>query len=97
MPQDIPVVLVGQPDGTGASSVHNILPHWVKVTPHLRNGRGCMHVKVRTRLASGRLSHVFFQLFLLFYKSGRLRIVIATANLVDYDWRDIENVLIHDS
>ena len=29
---------------------------------------------------------------LLFYKSGRLRLVISTANLVDYDWRDIENV-----
>ena len=28
----------------------------------------------------------------LFYKSGRLRVVISTANLVDFDWRDIENV-----
>ena len=28
----------------------------------------------------------------LFFRTGRLRIVISTANLVDYDWRDIENV-----
>ncbi|KAI0030960.1 tyrosyl-DNA phosphodiesterase-domain-containing protein [Vararia minispora EC-137] len=27
----------------------------------------------------------------IFYKTGRLRIVIPTANLVPYDWRDIEN------
>jgi tyrosyl-DNA phosphodiesterase 1 len=32
------------------------------------------------------------QFMLLFYKSGRMRVVISTANLVDYDWRDIENV-----
>ena len=28
----------------------------------------------------------------LFYKSGRLRVVVTTANFVEYDWRDIENV-----
>lgn len=28
----------------------------------------------------------------IFYKTGRLRVIISTANLVDYDWRDIENV-----
>jgi len=28
---------------------------------------------------------------MIFYKSGRLRIVITTANLVPLDWRDIEN------
>jgi len=28
----------------------------------------------------------------MFYKTGRLRVVISTANLIDYDWRDIENV-----
>ncbi|KAF8900465.1 tyrosyl-DNA phosphodiesterase-domain-containing protein [Gymnopilus junonius] len=27
----------------------------------------------------------------LFYKSGRLRVVVSTANLVAYDWRDMEN------
>jgi len=29
----------------------------------------------------------------IFYKTGRLRVVISTANLVDYDWRDIENAV----
>jgi tyrosyl-DNA phosphodiesterase 1 len=29
---------------------------------------------------------------LLFYTTGRMRLVVTTANLVDYDWRDIENV-----
>ena len=28
----------------------------------------------------------------LFYKTGRLRVVVSTANLIEYDWRDIENV-----
>lgn len=28
----------------------------------------------------------------IFYKTGRLRVVISTANLIDIDWRDIENV-----
>jgi len=30
---------------------------------------------------------------LLFYRSGRLRLVLSTANLVDHDWRDIENTV----
>jgi len=30
---------------------------------------------------------------LIFYKTGRLRVVISTANLIDYDWRDIENAV----
>lgn len=30
---------------------------------------------------------------LIFYKTGRLRVVISTANLCDYDWRDIENAV----
>ena len=28
----------------------------------------------------------------LFYKTGRVRVVISTANLIAYDWRDMENV-----
>lgn len=28
----------------------------------------------------------------LFYKTGRMRVVIASANLVSYDWEYIENV-----
>ena len=30
----------------------------------------------------------------IFYKTGRLRVVISTANIIDIDWRDIENVSI---
>ncbi|KAI0056848.1 phospholipase D/nuclease, partial [Artomyces pyxidatus] len=29
----------------------------------------------------------------IFYKSGRLRIAVSTANLVEIDWRDIENTV----
>ncbi|KAG1873180.1 tyrosyl-DNA phosphodiesterase-domain-containing protein [Suillus subluteus] len=29
----------------------------------------------------------------IFYKTGRLRVVISTANLIDHDWRDIENAV----
>jgi hypothetical protein len=43
----------------------------------------------RYRHCNGRVKNDFYQLF---YKSGRLRVVIPTANFVDYDWRDIENV-----
>ena len=28
----------------------------------------------------------------LFYKNGRVRVVVSTANLIAYDWRDMENV-----
>ncbi|KAI5897696.1 phospholipase D/nuclease [Schizophyllum commune H4-8] len=48
------------------------LPNWIRASPFLRNGYGCMHMK-------------------LFYKTGRLRVYIPTANLVQYDYRDIEN------
>jgi hypothetical protein len=36
---------------------------------------------------------VIAKFLLLFYKSGRLRIVISTANLMKHDWRDIENTV----
>ncbi|KAG8849219.1 hypothetical protein FRB91_010158 [Serendipita sp. 411] len=72
---ETPVILVNQPRDNGDAEVKNILPNWVMTMPFLRAGRGAMHVK----------------LMLLFYKSGRLRIAIPTANLIDYDWRDIEN------
>jgi tyrosyl-DNA phosphodiesterase-1 len=32
------------------------------------------------------------KLMLLFNKSGGLRVVVSTANLVPHDWRDVENV-----
>ncbi|KAL7278790.1 hypothetical protein ACG7TL_007799 [Trametes sanguinea] len=69
-----PVIAVDH-SATGDASIKAILPNWVRTTPFLRNGFGCMHMKF----------------MLLFYKTGRLRVVVSTANLVDYDWRDIEN------
>ncbi|KAI0076842.1 phospholipase D/nuclease [Panus rudis PR-1116 ss-1] len=69
-----PVVLVTQ-DAQGEETLKEVLPNWIKTTPALRGGRGCMHMKF----------------MLLFYKTGRLRMVVSTANLVPYDWRDIEN------
>ncbi|EIN05149.1 phospholipase D/nuclease, partial [Punctularia strigosozonata HHB-11173 SS5] len=72
-----PVVVVAQPDTTGARSVKEVLPNWIRTTPPLRGGRGCMHMKF----------------MLLFYRTGRLRVVISTANFIDYDWRDIENTV----
>ncbi|KAI0325269.1 phospholipase D/nuclease [Cubamyces sp. BRFM 1775] len=59
----------------GDASLKIVLPNWIRTTPFLRNGFGCMHMKF----------------MLLFYKTGRLRIIVSTANLVEYDWRDIEN------
>ncbi|CAE6445348.1 unnamed protein product [Rhizoctonia solani] len=74
-PPDVPVIVVAQPGQDGRAEVHHALPGWVRASPKLEGGRGCMHVK----------------LLLLFYKSGRLRVVIPTANFIPHDWRDIEN------
>ncbi|TFY58186.1 hypothetical protein EVG20_g8248 [Dentipellis fragilis] len=72
-----PVVLIAHPAQTeaGSATVKEIRPNLIRVTPFIRGGYGCQHMKF----------------MLIFYKSGRLRIVISTANMVDYDWRDIEN------
>ncbi|THH13363.1 hypothetical protein EW146_g6842 [Bondarzewia mesenterica] len=64
-------------DSDGPPTEKKILPNWIRVTPFLPNGRGLMHMKF----------------FLLFYKSGRLRIGISTANLIDFDWSDVENTV----
>ncbi|PIL25677.1 hypothetical protein GSI_11427 [Ganoderma sinense ZZ0214-1] len=40
-----------------------------------------------------RHARVTTQFMLLFFHTGRLRVVISTANLVDYDWRNIENTV----
>ncbi|OJT09751.1 Tyrosyl-DNA phosphodiesterase 1 [Trametes pubescens] len=71
---DTPVIAVDH-DPRGNATIKAILPNWIRTTPFLRNGFGCMHMKF----------------MLLFYKDGRLRVVVSTANLVEYDWRDIEN------
>ncbi|KAJ1299263.1 hypothetical protein OPQ81_002217 [Rhizoctonia solani] len=74
-PPEVPVIVVTQPGQDGRPEVHHALPNWVRASPKLEGGRGCMHVK----------------LLLLFYKNGRLRVVIPTANFQPHDWKDIEN------
>ncbi|OSX58620.1 hypothetical protein POSPLADRAFT_1060515 [Postia placenta MAD-698-R-SB12] len=71
-----PVIAVAQ-DQSGEETIKAILPNWIKTTPFLRNGMGCMHMKF----------------MLLFYKSRRLRVAISTANMIQHDWRDIENTV----
>ncbi|KAJ7816941.1 hypothetical protein B0H14DRAFT_3877662 [Mycena olivaceomarginata] len=78
--RDTPVVLVADSNICGAEAsdvptLKNIFPNWVRVCPPLYNGRGCMHMKF----------------MLLFAKTGGLRVVISSANLVPHDWRDVEN------
>ncbi|EJD04669.1 phospholipase D/nuclease [Fomitiporia mediterranea MF3/22] len=70
-----PIVLVNQPGEDGNSGLKELAPNILMTKPFIRNGRGCMHIKI----------------LLLFYKDGRLRICLPTANFVEYDWRDIEN------
>ena len=41
----VPVILVAHPDASGKESLHNVLPNWIKTTPFLRGGLGCMHMK----------------------------------------------------
>ncbi|TFK84746.1 phospholipase D/nuclease [Polyporus arcularius HHB13444] len=71
-----PVIAVDH-SPAGEASIKAILPNWIRTTPFLRGGFGCMHMKF----------------MLLFYKTGRLRVVISTANVIEYDWRDIENTV----
>jgi hypothetical protein len=57
-------------------ALKNVFPNWVRVPTSGGGRHGCMHVKY----------------MLLFAKSGALRIVIGSANLVPHEWRHIENV-----
>ncbi|KAL5525069.1 hypothetical protein ACEPAF_8938 [Sanghuangporus sanghuang] len=69
------IIVVNQPGEDGNSGLRQLAPNLLMTKPFIRNGRGCMHTKI----------------MLLFYKDGRLRVVVPTANFVEYDWRDIEN------
>ncbi|KAK0448032.1 tyrosyl-DNA phosphodiesterase-domain-containing protein [Armillaria borealis] len=60
-----------------SEGMRNILPNWIKTVPKLNGPYGCMHMKF----------------MIIFYKTGRLRVAISTANLVPFDYRDIENVI----
>lgn len=71
-----PVIIVSHPATENREqSMRFIQQNWIRITPKLLYNYSCMHMKF----------------MLLFYKSGRLRIAITTANLVPLDWRDIEN------
>lgn len=43
---DVPVILIAQPGQNGRADLHHTLPGWVRTSPALPGGRGCMHVKV---------------------------------------------------
>ncbi|OCB86080.1 phospholipase D/nuclease [Sanghuangporus baumii] len=75
-----PIIVVNQPGEDGNSGLRQLAPNLLMTKPFIRNGRGCMHTKVSS-----------VRIMLLFYKDGRLRVVVPTANFVEYDWRDIEN------
>jgi len=49
----VPVIMVAQPDANGQASLKNVLPNWLRTTPFLRGGRGCMHMKVSATLSQG--------------------------------------------
>ena len=42
----VPVIMVAQPDASGQAEIKNVLPNWIRTTPHLPGGRGCQHMKV---------------------------------------------------
>ncbi|KAJ8494567.1 hypothetical protein ONZ45_g13197 [Pleurotus djamor] len=86
----VPVIFVSQPDASGSSSIKNILPNWIKAAPFLRSGYG-FHAGTFYHIIT--FSSSLTPLPKLFYKTGRLRVIISTANLIDYDYRDIENTL----
>ncbi|KAF9650179.1 phospholipase D/nuclease [Thelephora ganbajun] len=71
-----PVIIVSHPATENREpSMRFIQQNWIRITPKLLYNYSCMHMKF----------------MLVFYKSGRLRTAITTANLVPLDWRDIEN------
>ncbi|EJD52434.1 phospholipase D/nuclease [Auricularia subglabra TFB-10046 SS5] len=76
-PDTVPVILVNHPVTPDGNDLTYLSTNFVLVTPSMQQDSGAMHIK----------------LMLLFYKSGRLRVAIPTANFIQYDWRDIENAV----
>ncbi|KAJ7230370.1 tyrosyl-DNA phosphodiesterase-domain-containing protein [Mycena pura] len=76
---DVPVILVTATGQEGSGpTTERLFPNENWVQTCPRiNFGGCMHMKY----------------MLLFYKSGRLRVVVSTANLVSKDWNDLENAV----
>ncbi|KAJ6568434.1 hypothetical protein DFH09DRAFT_1278058 [Mycena vulgaris] len=78
-PPAVPVVLVvGSGTEKSGQSMCNAFDNWVQTYPKLGTG-GCMHMKA--------------PYMILFYKSGRLRVFISTANLIPINWEHLENAV----
>ncbi|KAF9518779.1 hypothetical protein BS47DRAFT_1337912 [Hydnum rufescens UP504] len=79
IPSRIPTIIACSPPRKTEfveAAVNELKKNFIRCTPRMAPGPGVMHTKV----------------FLLFYKSGRLRVAVNTANLLDFDWWDIENM-----
>jgi tyrosyl-DNA phosphodiesterase-1 len=59
--RSVPVILVAQPDQSGEARIKQVLPNWIRTAPFLRNGRGCMHMKVSQRRLTCKYSFVHVQ------------------------------------
>ncbi|ORX40109.1 hypothetical protein BD324DRAFT_258111 [Kockovaella imperatae] len=74
----------------------------VVIRPHPQENHPAWNGKVRAEetggvacypLMVGGLGSAHMKFFWIFYKTGRLRVVISTGNLVHYDWEWIENTI----
>ncbi|WWC70762.1 uncharacterized protein I206_104713 [Kwoniella pini CBS 10737] len=79
-PEDVPTIVV-RPHPKDKQEYNGKIQSYpngeIWVYPKMINYHGSAHMKY----------------FWIFYKTGRLRIVISTANMVDYDWAMIENTI----
>ena len=99
LPVSVPNILVSSPPRsnqyTQAAVKRLDTTSWFHCTPRMPPGPGVMHSK---------LCLVWKEPFLLamdstdlrvpqfFHTDGRLRVSVNTANLLDYDWWELENV-----
>ncbi|KIY69520.1 phospholipase D/nuclease [Cylindrobasidium torrendii FP15055 ss-10] len=74
-----PVIFVDQPDQGKSFEIQMkyVLPGWIRLTPKLHGPYGCQHMKY----------------MVLFYNTGRMRVVVSSANLIPIDWSILENVV----
>ncbi|KAL7423162.1 hypothetical protein Q5752_002462 [Cryptotrichosporon argae] len=83
LPEICPTIRICRPlgptglDATKSGKLEQMMNGEVHCYPKLVNGRGSEHMKFAW----------------IFYKTGRLRVMIGTANEVDYDWERIENTI----
>ncbi|TXT13549.1 hypothetical protein VHUM_00916 [Vanrija humicola] len=82
-PEEVPTVRICRPPGydaermTKSGKLQPIGSGEVLCYPQMDGKRGSEHMKFAW----------------IFYKTGRLRVAIMTANMVDYDWEQIENTV----